>query len=76
MNGCMIQHATPEEHDAAREEWFATMDKRANDRAAKEKKRKEQEIFHKEWWGLPLTLEEEKRKVLLEAARRQEIGKS
>ena len=76
MNGCMIQHATPEEHDAAREEWFATMDKRAKERAAKESRKKEQEIFHKEWWGLPLTADEENRKAILEEKKREATGEN
>lgn len=53
MNSCMILHATREEQDAAREEWFTTRDKRAEEWEAKEKKKKEQEKFHREWWGLP-----------------------
>lgn len=53
MNSCMVLHATQQEQDAAREEWFATIDVRARQRAEKEKKRKEQEKFHREWWGLP-----------------------
>jgi COX assembly protein 1 len=52
MNKCMIGHATQEEQDAAREEWFATRDKREEERKAKEKRRIEQEKFHREWWGL------------------------
>ena len=53
MNTCMIAHAGQHEHDAAREEWFATSEDRARQRLEKEKKRKEQEKFHREWWGLP-----------------------
>lgn len=52
MNTCMIQYATQDEQDAAREEWFATRDLRRKEREAKEEKRKEQEKFHREWWGL------------------------
>ncbi|MCJ1246958.1 hypothetical protein MMC30_004169 [Trapelia coarctata] len=52
MNKCMISHATQEEQDAAREEWFAGRDKRIEEREAKERKKKEQEKFHREWWGL------------------------
>lgn len=54
MNNCMITHATQAEQDAAREEWFATRLKRQKEREAKEERRKEQERFHREWWGLPL----------------------
>ncbi len=53
MNKCMISHATQEEQDEAREQWFATRDKRRDEREAKERKRKEQEKLHREWWGLP-----------------------
>ena len=53
MNSCMVLHATQQEQDAAREEWFSTRDVRARQREQKEKKRKEQEKFHREWWNLP-----------------------
>ena len=53
MNKCMIGHATQEEQDAAREEWFASRDKRIEEREAKERRKIEQEKFHREWWGLP-----------------------
>ena len=53
MNSCMIQYATQEEKDAAREEWFATREQRALERKAKEEKRKEQEAFNNEWWSKP-----------------------
>jgi COX assembly protein 1 len=49
----MIGHATQAEQDAAREEWFSLRLKRQQDREAKEEMRKEQERFHREWWGLP-----------------------
>ncbi|KAF2401713.1 hypothetical protein EJ06DRAFT_528867 [Trichodelitschia bisporula] len=52
MNSCMIAHATQEEQDRARQEWFATREKRRQEREEKEKKRLEQEKFHREWWGL------------------------
>ncbi|MCJ1280995.1 hypothetical protein MMC26_000313 [Xylographa opegraphella] len=53
MNRCMIAHATQQEQDAAREEWFASRDKRIEEREAKERRKVEQEKFHREWWGLP-----------------------
>lgn len=53
MNSCMIAHAGQREQDAAREEWFATRGKRTQEREAKERRKKEQERFHNEWWGLP-----------------------
>jgi COX assembly protein 1 len=52
MNGCMMQFATLEEQDRAREEWFATRDQRRRERELKEEKRKEAEAFHRKWWGL------------------------
>ncbi|MCJ1476376.1 hypothetical protein MMC13_005042 [Lambiella insularis] len=59
MNKCMIAHATQEEQDAAREEWFASADKRIAEREAKERRKKEQEKFHREWWGMPPATGEE-----------------
>ncbi|KAI1101036.1 hypothetical protein F4804DRAFT_317140 [Jackrogersella minutella] len=53
MNGCMLAHATQEEHDRAREQWFAQRQQRAREREAKERRKIEQEAFHREWWGLP-----------------------
>lgn len=54
MNNCMMQYATQAEQDAAREEWFATIDKRREEREQKEVKRKEDEKFWKEWWDKDL----------------------
>ncbi|XXH02454.1 Saccharopine dehydrogenase [Hypoxylon texense] len=53
MNGCMLRHATPAEHDRAREQWFAQRQQRARERERKERRKHEQEAFHREWWGLP-----------------------
>ena len=50
MNACMMQYATQAERDAAREEWFATIDKRREEREKKEQKRVEDEKFWKAWW--------------------------
>ena len=52
MNSCMVVHATQEEQDAAREEWFANKDKRIQEMEAKERRKRAQEKFHNEWWGL------------------------
>ena len=52
MNSCMVEHATLDERDRAREEWFATLDQRARQRQEKEARKAEQEKFHREWWGL------------------------
>ncbi|KAL8783141.1 MAG: hypothetical protein Q9213_004833 [Squamulea squamosa] len=59
MNNCMISHASQQEQDAAREEWFATRDQRRKEREVKEAKRKEQEKFHRAWWGMPPLPEDE-----------------
>ncbi|KAI0599880.1 cytochrome c oxidase biogenesis protein Cmc1 like-domain-containing protein [Biscogniauxia sp. FL1348] len=53
MNGCMAAHATQAEHDRAREEWFAQRAARAREKERKERRRIEQERFHRDWWGLP-----------------------
>lgn len=52
MNSCMVGYATQEELDRAREEWWATRSLRKAERDAKERRRVEQEKFHREWWGL------------------------
>jgi len=41
MNECMLRHATPEEMDRAREQWF-------QERARKSKERKEQLVREEE----------------------------
>lgn len=53
MNSCMQAHATPAEHDRAREDWFAARMTRARERERRERRKLEQERFHREWWGLP-----------------------
>lgn len=53
MNSCMISYATQGEQDAAREEWLTTQHVRVRQREEKAKQRREQEKFHREWWGLP-----------------------
>ena len=42
MNTCMMKYATQAEHDAARAEWFATIEQRRVERETKEEKRKEE----------------------------------
>ena len=54
MNTCMNQYALQDEQDAAREEWFATMDQRRKQREDKEEKRKMDEVFWREWWDKDL----------------------
>ncbi|KAL1953342.1 hypothetical protein VTO42DRAFT_2996 [Malbranchea cinnamomea] len=41
MNSCMIAHATPEEEDRAREEWFANRDARRQQREKEEREKEE-----------------------------------
>lgn len=53
MNSCMVQYASRKEQDAAREEWFATMDLRRLQREEKKRQNAEAEKFHKEWWDIP-----------------------
>ena len=62
MNACMKLHATPAEHDAAREEWFATRIERQREREQKQRRKLEQEKFLREWWGLPEKDEAARRK--------------
>jgi COX assembly protein 1 len=50
MNTCMMRYATQAEQDAARAEWFATIDERRIQREQKEAKRVEDEKFWREWW--------------------------
>ncbi|KND87286.1 hypothetical protein TOPH_08066 [Tolypocladium ophioglossoides CBS 100239] len=52
MNGCMKLKATPEEHDAAREEWFALRLERQRQREHKANVAAAQKEFMREWWGL------------------------
>lgn len=69
MNNCMISHASQQEQDAAREEWFATRDKRKREREEKEKKRKEHEQFHRAWWGMPPLPDDEDKATATEPKR-------
>jgi COX assembly protein 1 len=71
MNTCMIAHATQDEQDSAREEWFALRLRRQKERELKEERRREQEKFHREWWGLPMDEREgEKGRLLMQKAER------
>ncbi|PSR79805.1 cytochrome c oxidase biogenesis protein Cmc1 like-domain-containing protein, partial [Coniella lustricola] len=62
MNGCMKAHATPQEQDAAREEWFAQRQERARARIEKQKRKEEQARFMREWWGLEESERDEARR--------------
>jgi COX assembly protein 1 len=53
MNSCMKAHATPQEQDGAREEWFSQRMERAKEKERKALRKAEQEAFLREWWGLP-----------------------
>ena len=74
MNGCMLAHATPAEHDRAREDWFAARAERARERDRRERRRLEQERFHRDWWGLPQRDPEEVRRELEKLERGERIG--
>lgn len=74
MNGCMKDHATQAEQDAAREEWFATRLQRQRDRERKEVKKAAQEDFMREWWGLGERDEESRRRVAERLARGERVG--
>jgi COX assembly protein 1 len=64
MNSCMKAHATQEEQDAAREEWFAQRLQRQKERERKALRKAEQEAFLREWWGLPEKDREEARREM------------
>lgn len=53
MNFCMKSRETPQEHDAAREEWFSQRLERQRERERKAKVAAAQEEFVHDWWGLP-----------------------
>ncbi|KAI1375283.1 hypothetical protein F4677DRAFT_446367 [Hypoxylon crocopeplum] len=74
MNSCMLAHATPAEHDRAREQWFAARRQRARDREHKERRKLEQEAFHREWWGLPQRDPDDVQKDLDKLGRAERIG--
>ncbi|KAI4867601.1 cytochrome c oxidase biogenesis protein Cmc1 like-domain-containing protein [Hypoxylon rubiginosum] len=74
MNGCMLRHATPAEHDRAREQWFAQRRQRAREREQKERRKHEQEAFHREWWGLPQRDPDEVRRELERLKGEERIG--
>jgi len=74
MNSCMKAHATPAEHDAAREEWFAGRLQRQKERERKALRKAEQEAFLREWWGLPEKDREEAQKELEKLKRGERVG--
>lgn len=70
----MQTYATPEEHDRAREQWFAQRQQRAREREQKERRKLEQEAFHREWWGLPQRDPEDVKRELEKLGRAERIG--
>ncbi|KAF6844178.1 cytochrome c oxidase biogenesis protein [Colletotrichum musicola] len=74
MNGCMKAHATPVEHDAAREEWFAKRLERQKERERKAVKKAQQEDFIREWWGLPEKDAETRRKEEEKMRQAERVG--
>ncbi|KAH9906360.1 hypothetical protein F4778DRAFT_778748 [Xylariomycetidae sp. FL2044] len=74
MNSCMLANATQAEHDRAREDWFAQRMVRARERERKERRKLEQERFHREWWGLPERDPESVRRDLEKLGRAERVG--
>lgn len=72
MNACMKAHATPQEEDAAREDWFAKRQERARERQEKERRKAEQQRFMREWWGL----EESEREEQLRRAAEEKLTRA
>ncbi|KXX82944.1 COX assembly mitochondrial protein 2 [Madurella mycetomatis] len=74
MNGCMKQHSTQAEQDAAREEWFARRMERQRERERKARRKAEQEAFLREWWGLPEKDREQARREMEKLQRGERVG--
>ncbi|KAK4188502.1 hypothetical protein QBC35DRAFT_357817, partial [Podospora australis] len=74
MNSCMKVNATPEEQDAAREEWWAQRVERQKEKERKARRKLEQERFLREWWGLPEKDRELARKEMEKLNRPERIG--
>ncbi|KAF2663517.1 hypothetical protein BT63DRAFT_484248 [Microthyrium microscopicum] len=52
MNHCLRLHATQEEEDRARAEWFSKLDHRRKEREKEAQDRIENEKKLKDWWGM------------------------
>jgi hypothetical protein len=52
MQSCMVAHATLEEMDKARSQWFLEIEERKKKREKEELKEKEKQRFKNEYWGL------------------------
>ncbi|KAK4229116.1 cytochrome c oxidase biogenesis protein [Podospora fimiseda] len=74
MNSCMKLHATPEEQDSAREEWFAKRMERQREKERKQRRKIEQEKFLREWWGLPEKDKEVARREMEKMERGERVG--
>jgi COX assembly protein 1 len=74
MNSCMKTHATQQEQDAAREEWFAQRLERQRERERKARRKAEQEAFLREWWGLPEKDREAARREMEKLNRGERVG--
>ncbi|KAK3693708.1 hypothetical protein B0T22DRAFT_436869 [Podospora appendiculata] len=74
MNGCMKGHATPSEQDKAREDWFAQRMERQRERERKARRKAEQEVFLREWWGLPEKDREAAQREMDKLAQKERIG--
>lgn len=66
MNDCMNAHASRDEEDKAREEWFRTLPERKRAKEEDERWKKEQLRKKREWWGVdaqgkPLAKPEERK---------------
>lgn len=72
MNNCMVKHATPAEHDAARVEWFSMRLERQRAREEHQKVARAQEEFMKEWWGLPEDVRLSRQKEMQERVNKAE----
>lgn len=51
MNACMIAHATQQEEDAARRDWFAQGEERQRQREHNEEQKRKYDAFKRQWWG-------------------------
>ncbi|KEY74009.1 hypothetical protein S7711_02603 [Stachybotrys chartarum IBT 7711] len=74
MNNCMKVHATREEHDAARQEWFSMRQERQRKREQKARMAAAQEEFMREWWDLPEDVRLSRKKSMEEQRREERIG--
>lgn len=52
MNKCMIGHATRDEEDRAREQWFRQIPDRRKESEEKAARQEVEKKKHHDWWGL------------------------